>query len=75
MFDYMSSVDTEQICKALEKTAPRKPLLAFADGVTADGSIVQRTALVCPSCKSFLVERQNYCTKCGQALDWRVDDE
>ena len=28
-------------------------------------------ALVCPSCNSFLVERQNYCTKCGQVLDWK----
>ena len=41
----------------------------------ADGSIVQKTALVCPSCKSFLVERQKYCPNCGQALDRRVEDD
>lgn len=39
--------------------------------ITPDGSIVGRTALVCPSCNSFLLERQNYCTKCGQVLDWK----
>ena len=70
--------DTEKLSKvimdSIEETIPRKPLLAFADGVTADGSIVQRTALVCPSCKSFLVERQKYCIKCGQAVDWRYEN-
>lgn len=59
----------------VEKATPKKTLTAFADGITADGSIVQKTALVCPSCKSLLVERQSYCTKCGQILDWRVEDE
>lgn len=59
------------IKELVEKATPKKPLIAFADGVTADGSIVGRTALVCPSCNSFLVERQNYCTKCGQVLDWK----
>ncbi len=56
--------------KLINKATPKKPLLAFVDGVTADGSIVQRTALVCPSCKSFLVEKQKYCHSCGQAIDW-----
>ena len=57
MFDYMGD---EIICKAIEKAS-----------ITPEGSIVERTALVCPSCNSFLVERQNYCTKCGQVLDWK----
>lgn len=59
----------------VERATPKEPLIAFADGVTADGSIVQKTALVCPSCKSLLVERQKYCHFCGQAIDWRVEDE
>ena len=59
----------------VDKATTKKPLLAFADGVTADGSIVQRTALVCPSCKSLLAEGQNYCTKCGQAIDWGVEND
>lgn len=62
------------IKELVEKAIPKKPLLAFADSVTADGSIVQKTALVCPSCKSLLVERQKYCPLCGQALDWRGED-
>ena len=63
------------IKELVEKAIPKKTLIAFADGITADGSVVQKTALVCPSCKSLLVERQSYCTKCGQILDWRVEDE
>ena len=68
MFDYMGD---EIICKAIEKAIPKKPLTVFDDSITLEGSIVERTALVCPSCNSFLVERQNYCTKCGQVLDWK----
>lgn len=68
-----SSKNTLQ--ELVDKAIPKKPLIAFADAVTADGSIVQKTALVCPSCKSLLVERQSYCPLCGQALDWRVEDE
>ena len=52
MFDYMG--DDEIICKAI----PKKPLTVFADSITPDGSIVRRTALVCPSCKSLLIEGQ-----------------
>ena len=63
------------IKELVEKATPKKSLIAFADGVTVDGSIVQKKALVCPLCKSFLVERQKYCFSCGQALDWRVEDE
>ena len=40
-----------------------------------DKATLQKTALVCPSCKSLLVERQKYCHFCGQAIDWRVEDE
>ena len=59
----------------VEKATPKKTLIAFADGVNVDGSIVQRTALVCPSCKSLLVEGRKYCFSCGQALDWRCKDD
>ena len=54
------------IKELVEKAIPKKPLLAFADGVTVDGSIVRRTALVCPSCQSLLIEGQKYCHSCGQ---------
>ena len=66
-----SSKNTLQ--ELVDKATPKKTLTAFADGVTADGSIVQKTALVCPSCKSLLVERQKYCPSCGQALDLMVE--
>lgn len=57
--------------QSYRKAIPKKPLTVFDDSITPEGSIVERTALVCPSCNSFLVERQNYCTKCGQVLDWK----
>ena len=75
MNKYEKAFDVIDIKELVEKAIPKKPFIAFADGVTADGSVVQKTALVCPSCKSLLVERQSYCTKCGQILDWRVEDE
>ena len=68
-----SSKNTLQ--ELVDKATLKKPLIAFAGSVTADCSIVQKTALVCPSCKSFLVERQKYCPNCGQALDRRVEDD
>ena len=40
-----SSKNTLQ--ELVDKATLKKPLIAFADGVTADGSIVQKTALVC----------------------------
>ena len=66
-----SSKNTLQ--ELVDKATLKKPLIAFADGVTADGSIVQKTALVCPSCKSLLVERQKYCHFYGQALDFMAE--
>ena len=57
------------IKELVEKATPKKSLIAFADGVTVDGSIVRRTALVCPSCKSLLIEGQKYCHSCGQRLE------
>lgn len=57
------------IKELVEKAIPKKPLIAFADGVTVDGSIVRRTALVCPFCKSLLIEGQKYCHSCGQKLE------
>ena len=33
------------IKELVEKATPKKPLIAFADGVTADGSIVQKNSI------------------------------
>ena len=29
----------------------------------------------CPNCKKVVPIRGDYCPRCGQALDWRVDNE
>lgn len=74
--EYNESLKSYDLLQELvDKATPEKPLIAFIDGAVADGSVVQKTIVVCPSCKSLLVEGQNYCTDCGQAIDFGEDDE
>lgn len=50
---------------ALEKQIPKKP---FKEVI-----VKKNTRMVCPVCfvnLHYLVEQQNYCPDCGQALDW-----
>ena len=51
-------------CKALEKQIPKKPLYEN----TYDDCVVYS----CPACKDekLILSGDNYCTTCGQALDW-----
>ena len=55
--------------KALEKQIPKKPLYEN----TYDDCVVYS----CPACKDekLILSGDNYCTTCGQALDWRGDTE
>lgn len=50
---------------AIEKQIPKKP---FKEVI-----VKKNTRMVCPVCfvnLHYLVEQQNYCPDCGQALDW-----
>ena len=50
--------------KALEKQIPKKPLYENK----CDDCVVYS----CPACKDekLILDGDNYCTACGQALDW-----
>ena len=54
---------------ALEKQIPKKPQEVDIDFST----------FICPNCLSTIMytdekETHNYCLKCGQKLDWRVEE-
>jgi hypothetical protein len=60
----------ETAVSALEKQIPRKPQEVDVDFST----------FVCPNCLSTIMytgekEAHNYCLKCGQRLDWSLDDK
>lgn len=46
--------------KALEKQIPKKVILTKTEV----------TFYQCPRCNSFISRSNDYCNKCGQALDW-----
>ena len=59
-------------CEALEKQIPKKPKL-----VTRANGIIK--FYPCPCCSTpeeytLVYPRQNYCPKCGQAIDWKVEE-
>ncbi len=56
------------ILDAIEKQIPKKPILdtIFPSGVEW---------YLCPACKHNNIEKSdNYCHKCGQALDWSEEE-
>ena len=63
-------LDKAAIIDALMKRTPRKPDRRKYDGVL-------REFPVCPACgaDSFYYKRCNFCPDCGQAIDWRIDNE
>lgn len=50
--------------QVLEKQIPKKPK-------TDDRYIIY----ICPCCNDFIKVNHNYCTNCGQRLDWESDEE
>lgn len=63
----------EVIHKALEKQIPKKPIEKEVIGVSMAG---YRYKGRCPECSSKVLQSLgNYCSKCGQALDWSVENE
>lgn len=47
--------------QALEKQIPKKPL---------QKSYMVKDAVVCPICEFVVLKADNYCSHCGQHLDW-----
>jgi hypothetical protein len=53
----------------MEKQIPKKPL----DVVTDDNEFI---CMICPSCEQIAVEfSDKYCRRCGQAIDWSVEND
>lgn len=65
----ITDVSCDLAISALEKQIPKKPQEVDVDFST----------FVCPNCLSTIMytdekETHNYCLKCGQKLDWRVEE-
>ena len=62
-------LDKTAIIDALMKRTPRKPDRRKFDKIT--------DYPVCPTCGSdgISYRRSRYCPDCGQAIDWRIDNE
>ena len=53
--------------EALEKQIPEKPIEKYTD---YDGT----EAGLCPFCNEGVDEKMNFCSYCGHAIDWEVDE-
>ena len=54
-------------CESLEKQIPKKPIEKYTD---YDGT----EAGLCPFCNEGVDEKMNFCSYCGQAIDWEVSE-
>ena len=55
------------ILEALERRTPRKPNHRIATK-SIDSSC-------CPACGSYILNHHRFCPYCGQAIDWRKDND
>ena len=67
--DYAVAIETA--ITALEKQMPKKVLnLMLNDG---DGHLIKVFKGICPYCQCIVTNE--YCSRCGQALDWSDGNE
>lgn len=64
----LGSIDFKALRNILETKLPKKPIKK--ETVTLSMLNIDVTFGKCPTCGSALAGKQNYCTKCGQAIDW-----
>lgn len=64
----LGSIDFKVLRNILETKLPKKPIKK--ETVTLSMLNIDVTFGKCPTCGSALAGKQNYCTKCGQAIDW-----
>lgn len=71
------------VIKALEKQIPKK-LVIKVSAQMIHGYLYKDKCCYCPTCDSFRgnldyephrIIKYNFCTDCGQALDWSGEDE
>ena len=66
-FDKYTTYAIDLAIEALDKQIPKKPIekFAFSDDIGAG---------LCPFCNEGVNEEMNFCSYCGQALDWEVSE-
>lgn len=72
-FDDMFLQDIEALkvgISALEKQLPKKVLNLM---LNADGKTIKIFKGICPYCQCIVTNE--YCSRCGQALDWSDENE
>lgn len=68
-FEGYGSPYDDVVIKALEKQIPEKATLAIGRFVTLDR---------CPTCEQIFFCHDcilNYCSNCGQKIDWEAEDD
>lgn len=63
---------------AVEKQMPKKPLVIKYDEDVKLGAVTWRAGVPvyqCSHCNSFISRSNDFCSKCGQALNWSDKDE
>lgn len=73
-----SKVDIEwqaidEIKELLDKATPMKPKNINVENLVENGFIPLLVA-ECSKCECEIVEHQDYCWHCGQAIDWGKDN-
>ena len=72
-FDYIEEIETE--IEALEKQIPKKPKYEDVDNIYG---AIKRTCTACGDVcmvSNGAKPYEHYCRHCGQALDWRADND
>lgn len=59
--------------KLVEKTIPAKPI--HEEVQSKINELYGHEFWFCFKCKKLIMAKDDYCVNCGQAIDWRVEDE
>ena len=62
--------DIDLITSIVEKEIPKKPESESESFVGEDNVKITVTVFFCPNCRDRIGHRDNYCTNCGQRIDW-----
>lgn len=64
--EYLYEALTDAV-ESMERNIPEKPIRVSVghNGSSTDG---------CPVCKKEFYEKVNFCSRCGKAIDWSVDN-
>lgn len=66
------------IKELVERATSKKPLNIKNENLKCNGGnpiYGEWITGTCPKCKQDVQLGMNYCSRCGQALDWRVEDD